>query len=412
VSTVRLQLTGHFTAAGYGDVMYVRVPKTLCPLLVDAAGCGPASRRDEALVETNEYRHPPVYYAVVGLPSLFGSGRWVGYAMRLVSAVVACALMASAWTMALGSGRRIVVLSVVVAATPVTWLLMSQVNPNGIEAAAAIAAWAALLALVKGPVSHRLVQWCGAAVAVLVVSRATSPLYVFIMLLAAALLAGPARLTRLHARFDVRRWGVGCLAAATVAVAWIVSVGLPHNGVRTGRGLAASLGESGRLFRETVGDSLDLRVSLPLAVPVYALIAVAIVLCGLSARTRRERLVLGVVVALAVLIPITSDAFDIPPAAPIGWQGRYGLPLLAGAVLVAGYLSRIDMPRQWWRLALALVAFAHVGAFIVFARYWVDGAGVATALVVLHLAAVALTAVALDQMLEGGPHPQVVDRLR
>src|SRR4051812_42175482 len=71
VATARGQLAGRFVSTGsvFGDVLYVRVPRSMCGLLVDVPDkCQPTSTPTEASVETDEYRHPPPYYAVVGLP--------------------------------------------------------------------------------------------------------------------------------------------------------------------------------------------------------------------------------------------------------------------------------------------------------------------------------------------------------
>src|SRR4051812_20533700 len=153
VATARGQLVGDFesTNSPFGDVMYVRVPRALCPLLVDVPDkCGSTSDPDVASVETNEYRHPPPYYVAVGLPTLVSQSRTVGYAMRLVGVTLASALLATAWTAALGARRRIVMLGPLASCTPVAWFLMSQVNPNGFEVAASVAVGTTSVAVVRG----------------------------------------------------------------------------------------------------------------------------------------------------------------------------------------------------------------------------------------------------------------------
>jgi hypothetical protein len=76
-------------------------------------------------------------------------------------------------------------------------------------------------------------------------------------------------------------------------------------------------------------------IRLPAAVyAAWAVVAVVAVGYGLVVGSRRHRVVVVGLVAVAAVLAVGVDGFNLPPLG-FDWQGRYGLPLLAGAVLVA-----------------------------------------------------------------------------
>lgn len=117
------------------------------------AGCAANRRRvvPTGTVSTTTYvgRYPPLYYAVAGLPSLLSSARPALYAMRAVSALMGSLVLglafATAWRWSRG---RFAVVGLALAVTPEAIYLMSVLNPNGFEIAAAAALWTSATILV------------------------------------------------------------------------------------------------------------------------------------------------------------------------------------------------------------------------------------------------------------------------
>ena len=150
--------------------------------------CAPAFTGGQHLVRTitNQYRSPPAYYAVVGVPTLLFPAAAGVYVMRLLGALACAALLASA----LLSARRlrnggVVVAAVLAATTPEALHLGGLVNDNGLEVAAAICVWSTLAAIVLGPAEPdpRLVVRGGIAMVVLILARGLSPLFAVLALL-------------------------------------------------------------------------------------------------------------------------------------------------------------------------------------------------------------------------------------
>jgi hypothetical protein len=141
-----------------------------------------------------------------------------------------------------------------------------------------------------------------------------------------------------------------------------VAAGFRHNVPRTGTGLRASLGATGRFLREAVGDTPDLGASLPVVFAVWALLALGVVAVALARGTSRQRVVVLALVAIALSLPITTDGFNLPPLG-YGWQGRYGLPAIAGVLVIAGAVA-VVLRASLVMAALAVLTGTHVAAFV------------------------------------------------
>lgn len=136
---------------------------------------GPAS---EAGVGTPAGRYPPLYYALVGLPSrAFPSAVGV-YLMRFVSGLVCAGFLAGAVTAAAAANRlRPLVIGVAVATTPMVLFLSGMVNPNSLEIAAALCLWVCGLALASETPDRAvpgLLAGAGASASTLVLTRGLS----------------------------------------------------------------------------------------------------------------------------------------------------------------------------------------------------------------------------------------------
>ncbi|MEY2451339.1 MAG: hypothetical protein QOD92_913 [Acidimicrobiaceae bacterium] len=397
VATVRGHVIGEFLPSGLGYRMRVRIPMEVCTgVLHDRVLCVPTPNPDEADVDTGEYRHPPPYYAVTGLPSLVWTGVNSSYVMRLVSAVIGSALLGWAFSSAIQTRNRLSVLGVAAVTTPIVWFLISDLNPNGVEIGAAICLWASSLTLARYGPSRQVIRWAGIALTVFVMSRGISPLYAVIALVAAGLIAGKARSRELLGRPDVRRWLVLAAGGACITGVWVLVAGFSHNVHRAGHPVSGALRETGLFLQESVGDWLDLRVSLPYAVAACAAVALPILVLGIARARRGDRNVTLCLLAIALVLPLTSNIMNLPPIAS-AWQGRYGLPMVAGVIITAAYIGHTDLSTCVWRCGLALLAAAHVGAFVVFVRHWVESSTAATVLIAVNAVGVALLTLVLDR---------------
>ncbi|MGZ4717130.1 MAG: DUF2142 domain-containing protein, partial [Acidimicrobiales bacterium] len=114
------------------------------------AGCAPSIGADTTIAPatTEAGAYPPLYYLLVGWPSRVLAPQPAIYAMRMIGALLAAALLASGLASATRiTRRRLVVTGAALALTPMALYLAGVVNPNGLEIAGAFCLWLAALDL-------------------------------------------------------------------------------------------------------------------------------------------------------------------------------------------------------------------------------------------------------------------------
>ena len=167
-------------------------------------------------------RYPPLYYAIVGLPSLTWHTSVTVYLMRLLSGLLTALMVGLALGLSsVWSGSRLLVLAVAVAATPTVLIFGSAVNPSGLEMAASLCVWTGGLILVLDHAEHPppgLVYGTAAAAIVMVLTRGLSAFW--LALIAVSLVALAPRSLAVLVRCRAVR-----VAGATVAVAGVGAVG-------------------------------------------------------------------------------------------------------------------------------------------------------------------------------------------
>lgn len=324
---------------------------------------------------TYEFRGTPHVYFVLGLPSLVVPDRDGMLAMRVMVALASAALLAGAVVSALRRPNRgLAVVGVLGAATPMAWYIAGMVNPNGLEIAAAIAAWATVLPLALGDsreTDGRLVTRLGIALALLTSIRGLGPAFVAAVLVVGALLAPPGRLRVLAQRRDLRVWAGVVLVLTAVTIAWVLAVGtdlhqLPHQAI----GLRRALDGLPTVLDQTIGSFGVNYVALPWFIPwLWSLLALGGIVAALVRPVPRGRTVVGLLLVAAVALPVAADGFNLPDIG-FPWQGRYGLPLTAGLVIAA--FGLIDRPTRGLRAfgvgTAAAVLLGQLGARIAFGR--------------------------------------------
>jgi len=319
------------------------------------AGCAPqdpiSRRPTQALTYMGHY--PPLYYLLVGLPSLISAGPGAVYGMRVLSALWAALLLGLALAIAARwSTNPLLLPALLVAVTPMTLFLAGVVNASGLEIAAATAAWTGTVVLVSEHAEHPprgLVAATAISTMALVLVRGLSPLWAALIALAAAAVF-PAGVRRLLRRPAIRRWLIALGAVGGLAVAWIVAVGglrvlpdgqpVPRH-ASDARILLLALGRMGLYLREAVGVFGWLDTPSPLLVYLaFGLLAAVVVLGALLLGRTPGLLALGGFLLVCVLLPAGIIASQARVDGLV-WQGRDGLPLWVGLpLLAAGTLVR------------------------------------------------------------------------
>ena len=349
------------------------------------ATCGKPFGTDdtESVVETSAGQYNPAYYFPVGLPSLVLPGTSALYGMRLMSALLNSVLLAGAVAVA-AQWRRPgwPMLGVLTCATPMVLFLNGTVNPNGMEASAAVLAWTAALSLVLDPrpdlVVHRTILLALSG-ALLANTRSLGIPWLGSVLLAAVLLGSRKTLLELVKRKIVWITGLVVLAGAVLAFLWnnyaasLTPTVVSFPTLTPGNVSTDVFWNSGSYIAQAVGSLGWLDTPLPPGTLIAWYGAIGLVaLAGLGCGRWREIVVLCVLVVGTVAIPIAAQVLEAKHFG-IGWQGRYilawavGIPIL-GALAVSSRVG-FELPQPVeFRVPFAsavILALAGAGAF-----YW------------------------------------------
>jgi len=306
----------------------------------------------EVVTTTYVGRYPPLYYALVGIPSLLTVSTTGIYLMRIVSAII-CALFIALAVMCVTawSRRPLLLVGVLLAVTPMTLFLGGVVNPSGPEICSAICVWTSgcVLVLERADAPPRgLVVVLMASTVALVLSRGLSPLWVLFIVLLLALLGGHRASLQLLRGRAMRVPIIVVIGSVVAAVVWIVlahandltPVGavVPAH-VGTGSLALSILGDTGSWVQHMIGVFGWLDTPSPLATYLIWYAAVGFVaLCALGCSAPRGAVALLVLTALVVLVPVILS-FEQAHRLGIIWQGRYIMPMAVGIPILATALS-------------------------------------------------------------------------
>lgn len=322
----------------------------------------------EVLSATYEGSYSPVYYLLVGAPSLFMGYDKGGYAMRLMSALVCALLLASAVrTAAESRARRAATLGVIAAATPAALFISGVVNPSATEITGALLTWTVLFAFALDPdpaLRRRRLIRLAAGCSLLMTSRTLGPLWVcaaFAIAALTALLSRPGSLHRLKrrphlpalsltpaGRADILGTGAFIGLAACLAVGWDLYAGgtsVTGGGHRTPLHVAAVkvLGSTWFYIRQEVGQfGWGYQLSPVPIILAGAALVVGLVLAACSVVPRRLVGLLALVAAAALFIGIPLNA---PDYRTLVWIGRYQLPMFVALPVLSGFLLGAYAPQ-------------------------------------------------------------------
>ena len=274
-----------------------------------------------ALVQTQFSNAPPLYYAVVGIPSLFLSGPSALYAMRLVSSLVNAGLVALGISLLIRYyPRRIPLVGVLIALSPMVLFLMAVVSSSGLEIASGFATWCGGLCIVEhAQVPRALAIWTAVAAVVLILCRPTSPFDAAIIAVVMVFLIGWRGLRQRLNPSLVPLWSP-VLVAVIIAGCFLVLFGAPH---LTGlpplhpAGLLSNMWTNIRLsavrLRQCIGDFgwLDTPVATWVVVVWTSCVGgLTVVALTLSAPCRRALPVLALLI-LAMPLVLYAPNMDI-----------------------------------------------------------------------------------------------------
>lgn len=405
-AVVRGQIGGREVSTPDGGGTVVRVPsgfaradKIVCfvrrpNVSADCAETYPPSDGNAPAL-TRAGRYPPLYYVLVGFPSLplSSSGEGV-YLVRLLSGALCAAFLASALASAFEWRRcRLLVIGVALALTPMVFHLAGIVSPNSLEVCAAICLWVSGIALVQGPArltNRKLMARVGLSASTLVLMRGLTPALLILILLVLAGLSRRRDLLALARASHVRRWLLVFAVSSTLALVWLVAyrsydLGPPTIAGTPPSNLAAALrfssGRADLFVRQMIGVFGWLDTPAPYLTYylwVFALGFLLLLALALS-RTRVVMVTLGTL-AIAVVVPAVLEGKNAQ-AYDFIWQGRYTLPFAVGVPILAAYgLGSVralgDELRRVATVIVAALGIAHVSAFVwALRRYSVGRSG-------------------------------------
>jgi Predicted membrane protein (DUF2142) len=372
-----------------GQAGYVVVPKWVANIYNEPgcflhrpevpASCSPPVGSDtRSVISTSQFtNYPPLYYLIVGLPTLLSVGSGALHAMQYTGALLDAALIAlGLYLLARYHPRRLPLLGALIALTPMVLFMSGVVNSSGLEIAAAFATWCGgLCVAVRSEVPWGLAVLTALSLVLLILSRPISPVNATVMVVVLAAFVGWGRTRALLGKRSLRAIWISALFATMTAGVYILVVGLPSlDGVHKGRPLSAAgavlltLRLTGNRLRQCVGDFGWLDTPAPVwVIVVWAVVVAGLLIYALAVSPRARR----ALPLLAFAILVMPVVFESPQINAVGnyWQGRYWLPLAIGLPLVASSVR----PQAIYRSARSavgacppfrLAGFAVVGGLL------------------------------------------------
>lgn len=289
----------------------------------------------------------PLYYGLVGWPSLWLTGEQALYAMRMTSMLLCNALLGLAAAMAWKNYRPWFATGLLVCLTPAVIYATTIVAPNGLSMVGGLLMWIAWT-----PADHarrralgRQRLWLGAlGAAVCSLTHNTGPIWVLLTILIMAALKRPWRWPA-----SARRTAVAVIAAVLAAMGAALIWALTTGANSSGREPHApdgppSLGEVALrpmswLFQSIFGAPRAGGFAEPYVYGLAFTVLLVFCLSGLIRADRNVRLACFFIACSLIAIPAALTALTYENIG-FAWQGRYSIPLGVGiTVLAAAVLS-------------------------------------------------------------------------
>ncbi len=358
------------------------------------ASCTPPIGRDMAptRLPTSAGNYNPLYYAIVGIPSVWLAGNPAWYAMRIVSAVLSAIMLASAF---LGLARlrrpKTAIAAFAVSMTPMVLYFTGGVNPQALEIVSTISVFANMLVVLE---HHRELARYRANVVLLAVSavvlantRALSLVWLALVVLAALFFAGWKSIRGLLAHRSAIAAVAITTGGAAIGLVWLTTANSLQN--LTGTPSTVPKAQALQTMFDRTFDYATayisqlgwLDVNGPNAtIGMWAFLIGGIVVCGLCARPHKQLIALAVLILPILFLPPVMQAAAIQDVGYI-WQGRYVLPLVVPFIVACGYALRFyrwpagPLAGRTVALLLALGVTAHAYTFVYALRRYMVGIG-------------------------------------
>jgi hypothetical protein len=303
---------------------------------------------------TSAANYQPVYYWVVGTAGESFSGAGALYAMRAAAALMCAVVLAlAAWCLTQWVRGGWTYVGLLVGLTPTLLYTTTVVAPNGLEMAAGVCFWAALMGLGSKSagvrVERRLLVAAIAALVLLAGLRALGPLLILLIVASVVALRGwrPLLAVALNHRALVAV-GMALGGMTTLAVhLWARGNVAVPDGALNGE-VDSSWTQATRWVNwilSSIGAFPYRDQPAPLVVHVLVLLVLLTLLTVAvrrGDRTGRRAVLLASV--LSLLVPTVLVALTLEERGGI-YQGRYLLPFTAGVVVLAGAVA----DRAGWR---------------------------------------------------------------
>jgi Predicted membrane protein (DUF2142) len=308
-----------------------------------------ATTNRNVLTETYVARNTPTYYLLPGLPSLI-SQSWPAITwMRILGAAESSLFLSlSVMAIVLWARRRLLLVSLFVAVTPMVLYLNGVVNPNSLENTTAICLWTAGLLLVfdrpESPPNGLVILFTASAV-VMALTRPLSWLWVVCIVMILGVCMGAKKSMGFVKNRSVRVSGIVLTAVLSLSIIWdlmnkalLVLPGLiavPKN-ISTSGLLKIELPSLPTYWGQIIGIFDWFNSSVPLMTTMlwFVMIGFLVMFSLVVARWNRAIALLTLTGLVVVGIPILYAVFEARNHG-LPWYGRYSLPLFVGIPMLA-----------------------------------------------------------------------------
>jgi hypothetical protein len=316
---------------------------------------GSSERGGTVLVTSGAAYYNPLYYLLVSPASAIGSGAGTVMGMRVWSVSITLAVIAWAvFLLSTWQRPRKTILGVALTASPMLTISMAVVAPNGLEMAAGILWWIALITITQRRIPPRG-TWAALVLAgsLLTLLRSLGPFFLVVALAVMALWRGRElrelwRTNRRAMTVSVSVIGI-CLG---LSVFWIltqhvhaveVKPVLPDVG--PAEGLIRAAGYFPVMIMLFVGAIPARNIAPPMIAVSAWLIPFALLLVNTRWRQRPAARSLAALIAVVLIFPVIFQGLLFGRLGII-WQSRYILPLAVGIPILAALQSKSHRVRD------------------------------------------------------------------
>ncbi|MGX5680781.1 DUF2142 domain-containing protein [Schumannella luteola] len=349
----------------------------------------------EAQARSSAFVNSPVYYVLVGWPSLFLSGDASVYAMRVVSAILTAGLLALTFALLWRRRAHWATAGLAIAVTPTLLFLGGAVNPNAIEAAGAAALLVSLWSFsrVDGVSAPSWISGLGVVAGALAVSsgRLFGLAWVALAVVAVAVTIRPGDWRALARRRATWVVLAACILVLLVAAIWfhrpiVDGPPKPTNELTPISVVFIMLDSTFSFWDGMIGIFGWIDTPSPDATfVVWTTLIFGALVAGIVLSRGRERAAVLVAAAGLLVLPVVIQTVLYPQIGLV-WQGRYMLAGLACALVVIGLaldsraqhhhdlsVSGRRAARAVMRAVIVLVALGHLGGFFAAVRRYSVG---------------------------------------